>query len=93
MAADGSFSVRIHGQCRRSGFRQSLPLASIRETAAPRPAERVSGRSAPDQVVRVVGREGASGRLRRGSRSNPPADREETGPADAPCFRQSLPLA
>jgi hypothetical protein len=27
MAADGSFSVRIHGRCRRSGFRQSLPPA------------------------------------------------------------------
>jgi hypothetical protein len=30
--------------------------------------------------------EGASGRLRRGSRPNPPADRE-AGPADAPCVR------
>jgi len=48
------------------------PLSGKRPRRARR--TRVSGRSAPDRVVRVVGREGASGRLRRGSRSNPPAD-------------------
>jgi hypothetical protein len=60
MAADGSFSVRIHGRCRRSGFRQSLPPAEAGVeadldrgapmpcSASPRRATR--GRKAPGPI-------------------------------------------